>query len=111
MAATLPAPCAKVLAQLPGAGKYQGMMGSLLVVTPEGQRFRLGTGFSDEQRAHPPAIGSIITYQYRGYTSSGLPRFPSFLRVRFPAPAKPSPGSSASTTPAAGNNDATPPHQ
>ena len=75
---------AKVLAWLPGGGKYQGMMGSLLVVTPEGRRFRVGTGFSDQQRAHPPAIGSVITYQYRGYTSSGLPRFPSFLRVRFP---------------------------
>lgn len=75
---------ARVMARLPGAGKYQGMMGALLVETPRGRQFRLGTGFSDKQRAHPPAIGSIITYRYRGRTESGLPRFPSFMRVRRP---------------------------
>lgn len=102
---------AEVLAWLPGTGKYQGMMGSLLVVTPEGQRFRVGTGFSDEQRAHPPAIGSIITYQYRGRTSHGLPRFPSFFRVRFPSPESSPSGNPPPGNPLPDSNDAASPDQ
>ena len=71
-----------VLAQLPGKGKYTGMMGALLVETPEGLRFRLGSGFSDAQRQRPPVVGSRVTYRYRGRHASGIPRFASFLRVR-----------------------------
>ncbi|WMC09341.1 DNA ligase [Oceanimonas pelagia] len=75
---------ATVLAHLPGQGKYAGMMGALLVETADGRRFKLGTGFSDAQRRHPPAPGSVVTYRYRGETATGLPRFASFWRVREP---------------------------
>ena len=75
---------AKVLAHLPGKGKYQGMMGALLVETSEGLRFKIGSGFSDAQRRLPPAIGSTVTYKYYGYTANGVPRFASFLRIREP---------------------------
>ena len=57
-------------------------MGALLLETAKGQRFALGTGFTDAQRADPPAVGSMVMYQYRGRTSTGLPRFTSFLRER-----------------------------
>lgn len=73
---------AVVIAHLPGKGKYEGMMGSLLVEMPDRRRFKIGTGFSDAQRADPPPIGSTITYKYFGKTNSELPRFASFLRVR-----------------------------
>jgi DNA ligase-1 len=73
---------ARVVAHLPGQGKYTGLLGALLVETPEGRRFRIGTGFSDAERASPPPIGCLVTYQYHGLTDSGIPRFPSFLRVR-----------------------------
>ncbi|SFS06336.1 DNA ligase-1 [Dyella sp. OK004] len=73
---------ARVVAQLQGKGKYTGMMGSLLVEMPDGTQFRLGTGFTDEQRRHPPSVGSQVTYRYRGMTPVGKPRFASFLRVR-----------------------------
>ncbi len=73
---------AEVIAYEPGQGKYKGMLGALMVVTPDGQRFRLGTGLSDEQRRNPPKIGATISYRYRDLTSSGLPKFASFLRVR-----------------------------
>ena len=73
---------AVVIDHLPGKGKYEGMLGALLVTTPEGLRFRIGTGFSDAERAAPPAIGSIVTYKYYGKTSRGIPRFASFLRIR-----------------------------
>lgn len=73
---------AKVLAILPGQGKYQDMMGSLLVETSDGVRFKIGTGFSDAERRHPPVIGSWITFAHNGYTSGGKPRFARFIRVR-----------------------------
>jgi DNA ligase 1 len=73
---------AVVIAHLPGKGKYQGMMGALLVEMPDQRRFKIGTGFSDAQRADSPPIGSTITYKYFGKTSTQLPRFASFLRVR-----------------------------
>ena len=73
---------ATVLAHLPGQGKYQGALGALLVETPDGRRFRLGTGFSDLQRQTPPAVGAIITYRYQGETKQRQPRFAHFMRVR-----------------------------
>lgn len=73
---------ARVVAHIPGKGKHLGALGALVVETADGRRFRVGTGFSDSQRRHPPAPGAIITYRYRELTHKGLPRFPSFLRVR-----------------------------
>jgi DNA ligase-1 len=73
---------AVVIAHLPGKGKYTGMMGALLVETADGQRFKIGTGFSDALRANPPPIGALITYKYYGTTNKNTPRFASFLRVR-----------------------------
>lgn len=73
---------AVVVGYLPGKGKYQGMTGSLLVKTPEGVHFRVGSGLKDSDRHSPPPIGSTITYGYSGKTSSGKPRFPRYLRVR-----------------------------
>lgn len=73
---------ARVIAHLPGAGKYSGMLGALLVEMPDGLQFRLGTGFSNEQRRQPPAVGALVTYRYRGVYPRGTPRFASFVRVR-----------------------------
>ena len=74
---------ARVIAHVPGKGKHAGRLGALMVETPEGRRFALGTGFTDAQRADPPPVGSWVTYRFRGlHEGSGLPRFASFLRVR-----------------------------
>ena len=73
---------AVVVAHLPGRGKYAGLLGSLLVETPDGRRFRLGSGFSDEERRRPPPVGATVTYKHYGVTRNGIPRFASFLRVR-----------------------------
>ena len=73
---------ATVVAHIPGKGKYSGQMGALLVETSAGLRFKLGTGFSDSQRANPPPVGALVTYTYRDVTPAGKPRFASFLRVR-----------------------------
>ena len=71
-----------VTAHIPGKGKYTGQMGALQIKTEDGHTVKIGTGFTDEQRANPPAIGSTITYSYQGITPSGKPRFAAFLRVR-----------------------------
>ncbi|WP_255658971.1 DNA ligase [Methylophilus sp. Leaf408] len=73
-----------VIAHVPGKGKYVGKMGALLVEMPDGLQFKLGTGFSDAERANPPPIGSQVTYTYRDITKKGKPKFASFVRVRPP---------------------------
>lgn len=73
---------ARVVAHLPGKGKYAGMLGALQVEMPGGQRFSLGSGFTDVQRRNPPPLGAQVTYRYRELTKNGIPRFPTFLRVR-----------------------------
>jgi len=75
---------ATVIAHLPGKGRYTGMLGALLVEMDDGRRFRLGTGFSDAERADPPPVGSRVSFRYEGLTTHGLPRFARFLRVRLP---------------------------
>jgi DNA ligase-1 len=54
----------------------------LWVETPQGLRFKLGTGLNDAQRENPPALGQWVTYRYRGLTDKGVPRFASFERIR-----------------------------
>jgi len=73
---------AVVIEHIPGKGKYLGMMGALRVQSPDGKRFLIGTGFTDQTRKSPPPVGATITYTYRGLTNTGLPRFASYLRVR-----------------------------
>ncbi|MFT5082416.1 MAG: DNA ligase-1, partial [Lentisphaeria bacterium] len=75
-----------VLEHLPGKGKYEGLMGAIKVRWKKDVNefviFKIGTGFSDEDRANPPSIGSTITFKYHGLTINELPRFASFLRHR-----------------------------
>jgi DNA ligase-1 len=73
---------ATVMGYVPGKGKYRGRMGALQVETADGRRFKIGSGFTDAIRANPPAIGTMITFTYRGLTKNGLPRFASYLRIR-----------------------------
>jgi DNA ligase-1 len=73
---------ARVIGYTEGKGRHQGRVGALLVESADGRRFRLGAGLSDAQRAAPPAVGTWITYRFRGVNDSGLPRFATFLRVR-----------------------------
>lgn len=65
----------------PGKGKYAGKLGAVSCKNRHGE-FRIGSGFKDSERSNPPAIGSTITYKYRGFTQKGTPRFATFLRTR-----------------------------
>jgi DNA ligase-1 len=73
---------AVVVGHQPGQGRHAGRLGALKVRTQEGREFLLGTGFTDEQRDQPPAVGTVVTFTYQGTTAQGVPRFASFLRVR-----------------------------
>ena len=77
---------ARIVEQVAGRGRHAGRLGALVVETPQGQRFKLGAGFTDAQRDHPPAIGSWVTYRYNGTNPGGLPRFARFMRVRADLP-------------------------
>lgn len=76
---------ALVLAHLPGQGRLAGQMGALRVRSDSGAVFAIGTGFSDAERAQPPAVGQRITFTHRGFTAGGVPRFASYLRMAGPA--------------------------
>jgi DNA ligase-1 len=73
---------ATVLAHIGGKGKYEGMLGALKVKTETGLVFKIGSGFSDNERANPPAIDSVITYRYNGKTLAGIPRFARYFRIK-----------------------------
>lgn len=71
-----------VVGHKPGKGKYDGMMGAILVEINGGVRLYIGTGFTDEERANPPAIGKTITFKHNGWTENGIPRFARYHRIR-----------------------------
>lgn len=73
---------AKVVAHLPGKGRHKGRLGSLLVELDDGRQFKLGGGFSDAERESPPPVGTVVTFKFYGRYQSGIPKFPSFLRIR-----------------------------
>jgi DNA ligase-1 len=71
-----------VVGHMPGQGENLGRLGSLLVELEDGTRFKIGTGFSAAQRDNPPQLGAVVTFKYYGFYLSGIPKFPSFLRIR-----------------------------
>lgn len=77
---------ATIVGYKPGRGKFEGLVGSLRVRDQAGLEFYVGSGLTIALRKNPPAIGSVITYRYRGRTKNGLPRFPTFWRERRDSP-------------------------
>ena len=73
---------AVVVGHIPGKGKHAGKLGALRMEMPDGRRFSLGSGLSDALRRDPPPHGTLVTYRYRELTPKGMPRFPSYLRLR-----------------------------
>ena len=71
---------AVVVGYRPGAGRNRSLVGALEVESEDGRRFLVGSGLTDALRRSPPEIGSAITYRHRDLTSSGLPRFATYVR-------------------------------
>ena len=57
---------------------------SLVCKLKNGSMFKVGSGLSDSQRSYQtaPGVGTVITFKYFELTKDGIPRFPTFLRVR-----------------------------
>lgn len=82
----------RVWAHVPGEGKHIGRLGALECYFVDGdflgedgkplKGFKVGTGFTDEQRESPPPVGSVVTVRYMGLTEAGLPREPRFVAIR-----------------------------
>jgi len=79
---------AVVINHIAGKGKYKDMLGALRVELEDGAIFKIGSGFSDDERRNPPKIGAVITFQFQGRTKNGIPRFATFLRERLDAKEK-----------------------
>ena len=55
---------------------------SLTIQLKNSVSFKLGNGFTNEQRQNPPVIGSTITFKYYGFTKNGKPKFASYMRIQ-----------------------------
>ncbi|HSK03123.1 MAG TPA: DNA ligase [Kofleriaceae bacterium] len=81
---------ARVIGHAPGAGKHKGKLGALVCELPGGATFNVGTGFSDQEREAPPAIGAVITFRYQELSDDGVPRFPTYVGERLDVELPPS---------------------
>jgi len=72
---------ARITGYTDGKGKYKGMVGAYEMLMPDGNTFNL-SGMEDELRKNPIQIGTVITYQYEGFTNTGKPKFARYHRVR-----------------------------
>lgn len=77
---------AMVVGYQPGEGRHEGRLGALIVYWipyPKEPKlttqFKIGTGFSDEERENPPEIGQTVKFSYQEITKDGIPRFPAYL--------------------------------
>ncbi|QSX38692.1 DNA ligase [Shewanella sedimentimangrovi] len=75
---------ATVIGYRPGKGEFSGILGSLKLRTAQGLEFYLSAGLTLEQRRHPPPLGTVISFQYRGLSAKGVPKGARFWRVRPP---------------------------
>ena len=58
-----------------------GITGALIIQLRDGRTMKL-SGMKHNLKKNPPAIGTIIEFTHWGRTSTGLPRFAGFHRVR-----------------------------
>lgn len=71
----------KVIGHTQGKGKYDSMLGAIICEYND-KSFKIGSGLSDTLRRNPPPIGSIISFKFQGLTHNGIPRFPTFWRIK-----------------------------
>ena len=60
----------------------QQRLKSLTLKLENGVMFKLGNGFTKQQRLKPPSVNAQVTFKYYGFTKYGKPKFASFIRVR-----------------------------
>ena len=72
----------KCIGVLSGAGKYTGMIGSLLLEDSEGRRVKVGAGLSDEDRGKSRGyfVGNVIEIEYEQIIDTYIQ--PTYIQVR-----------------------------
>lgn len=73
---------AVVVGHEPGKGRHKGRLGGLVVEMPDGKRFNVGSGLSDDDRRNPPRIGATVTYRFTETTEAGIPKCASYICTR-----------------------------
>lgn len=66
-----------------GEGKHYGRLGALVVTSKEGEKFKVGTGFSDGQRImydYDNTVGRFAEIEYEMLSRDGIPLKPSFVK-------------------------------
>jgi DNA ligase-1 len=73
-----------VVGHVDGKGKHMGRCGALRCKLKNGKLFSVGSGLKDNEReaGNVPQVGTVITFKYFELTKDGIPRFPTFLRIR-----------------------------
>ena len=72
---------ATVIGHEKGTGRLEKLMGAIVVKNKSGKQFKIGSGFTDKERAKPPKKGTVVTYRYFELTKDGIPRFPTYMRI------------------------------
>lgn len=80
---------AVIVNMIEGRGKDAGSMGALVVHLQKNPtvQFKIGTGFTSNVRKEfwkkkNNHMGSIVTFGYKGLTAKGVPRHPSYIRMK-----------------------------
>ena len=66
-----------------------GALGALVAVTKEGIGFKIGSGFTEQQRSYlwknrERLVGQSVKFKYSDYNNKTAPRFPVFVGLRHP---------------------------
>jgi DNA ligase-1 len=72
----------RLIEHIPGNGKYAGLINGFRLQLRSGNTIKVSAGMTDDMRADPPAIGSIICFQFNGLTKKGLPRHARIKGIR-----------------------------
>lgn len=77
----------KVVGLIEGAGKYEGILGAIEVITEDGERCEVGSGLTDEDRKRfwddkSLVFGKTVEVEYQEKTPDKKLRFPVFSRLR-----------------------------
>jgi len=78
---------AKIIGFEEGTGKYEGLLGALVVQLEDGTQVKVGSGFNDAQREafwteQQTFKGKTVEVKFQNKTAKGSLRFPIYLRWR-----------------------------
>jgi DNA ligase-1 len=88
---------ASIIGYTQGKGQHKGQVGAFQCIQlnaetvtaggkkltiPAGTKFKIGSGIPHALRAHPPAIGTVITYRFVELTNDDIPRHATYVAIR-----------------------------